>query len=460
MTMKKSVISIALPAAMCSLAVAAAPAPQQKEANPYLETITIIGSREQAQNIAGSGAVIDEEQLRIEAATDINQLLKTIPGTYIREEDGFGLRPNIGIRAAGSERSSKVTLLEDGVLIAPAPYSNPDAYYFPTTMRMSTVEVLKGAPLLRYGPQTTGGVINLVSTPIPETYSGSISAVAGEYNSRDVNAHYGGKSGNFGWLIETVQRKSDGFKDIDRSDRAADFDIEDYVVKLGWEDDKQRLLFKAQYSDEVSNETYLGLTDTDFDQDENRRYGLSTIDQMDNKHEGYSLVYSLDLTDRITATTTAYYNKFTRDWFKLGGGGSIVSSANTGDATAQGVLDGTVDATGLKYVHNNRSYESQGVELNFAVDMVAHQLELGGRVHEDEMDRFQPIEVYDQINGSLVFQNVVQPTGSNNRLEEAEALSLWITPVNNSTIRRAPCWAVNAAIPPTSGCLGLPSPMI
>ena len=92
MTMKKSAISVAFPAAMCSLAVAAAPAPQQKEANPYLETITIIGSREQAQNIAGSGAVIDEEQLRIEAATDINQLLKTIPGTYIREEDGFDRR--------------------------------------------------------------------------------------------------------------------------------------------------------------------------------------------------------------------------------------------------------------------------------------------------------------------------------------------------------------------------------
>lgn len=57
MTMKKSVISIALPAAICSLTVAATPAPQQNKDNPYLETITIIGSREQAQNIAGSVVV-------------------------------------------------------------------------------------------------------------------------------------------------------------------------------------------------------------------------------------------------------------------------------------------------------------------------------------------------------------------------------------------------------------------
>ncbi|MBR9910272.1 MAG: TonB-dependent receptor [Gammaproteobacteria bacterium] len=424
--MKKSTISLAFSAAACSLAVAAAPAAPKKEDNPYLETITIIGSREQAQTIPGSGALIDEEQLRIETATDISQLMKTIPGTYIREEDGFGLRPNIGIRAAGSERSSKVTLLEDGAMIAPAPYSNPEAYYFPTTMRMSTVEVLKGAPLLRYGPQTTGGVVNLVSTAIPEDNSGNITAVAGEYGSRDIHAHYGGKRGNFGWLVETVQRNSDGFKDIDRSSRDAGFDIEDYVVKFSWEGNKQRLLFKAQYSEEVSNETYLGLTDTDFDRDEDRRYGLSEIDQMDNKHEGYSLVYSLELTDGITATATAYRNEFVRDWFKLGGGGSIVTAANADDATAQGILDGTVDATGLEYVHNNRSYESQGVELNFTIDMGTHQVEFGGRLHEDEMDRFQPIEIYDQINGSLVFQNVVQPTGSNNRLEEAEALSFWI----------------------------------
>ena len=92
------------------------------------------------------------------------------------EEDGFGLRPNIGIRAANAGRVSKVTLLEDGVMMAPAPYSNP--VHFPTTMRMASVEVLKGATLLRYGPQTTGGVLKLASTPIPEqSVSGQFSTM-------------------------------------------------------------------------------------------------------------------------------------------------------------------------------------------------------------------------------------------------------------------------------------------
>ena len=94
----------------------------------HLEEITIIGDREAAQSLPGSGSVVSFEQMRIEAANDVNQLLKTVPGVYILEEDGYGLRPNIGIRAATSERSSKVTLMEDGVLIAPAPYSKPTTF--------------------------------------------------------------------------------------------------------------------------------------------------------------------------------------------------------------------------------------------------------------------------------------------------------------------------------------------
>lgn len=390
-----------------------------------IEEVTIVGSREDARQLPGSGSVIDSQQIQIEAATDINQLLKTVPGVYILEEDGYGLRPNIGIRGATSERASKVTLMEDGVLIAPAPYSNPAAYYFPTTARMHSIEVLKGAPLLRYGPQTTGGVINMVSTPIPAENGGAVNFSYGENGEMDLLANYGGRTGDFGFLVETAQRQSDGFKDIDRTSADTGFDIDDYLVKLSWEGERQSVLLKAQYSEENSDETYLGLTDADFDGDGERRYGLSEPDEMSNDHHGYNLVYRLSLTDTIRMTTTGYYNEFSRDWFKLNGGSAFIDGANAGDEYAQGVLDGTQDIEGLEYKHNDRDYESKGVELNFDVDLGAHQLALGGRVHQDEMDRFQPVDYYDQIDGQLFYTSTKRPSGSNNRKEKADALSFW-----------------------------------
>ncbi|MDX1705428.1 TonB-dependent receptor family protein [Pseudidiomarina sp.] len=429
--MNRSVIASAISLALLSASAVAQDTSDQPDRDRtteagQLEIIQIIGSKADARTVAGSSAVIDEEQITIENSTDINQLLKTVPGVYVREEEGFGLRPNIGIRAAAGGRSSKVTLLEDGVMIAPAPYSNPAAYYFPEAYRLHTLEVLKGAPLLRYGPQTTGGVINMITTPIPQENSGQVTTKFGEYNTQDIHAFYGGRHGDFGFLFDTVQRSTDGFKDIDRSSRDSGFEIEDYMVKLSWTGQRQSLLAKFQYSEQVSNETYAGLTDADFAQNPNRRYGLTEIDQMDNQHNSFTLTYDVDLTDTMTLTAIGYRNEFKRDWFK-GSFGSLINAANNGDANALAILHGQQDAQGLDYKHNNRAYESYGIELNLGVDLGDHQLQVGARDHSDEMDRFQPVEIYDQVNGSLVFQNVIQPTGGNNRLEGADAVSLWVT---------------------------------
>ena len=396
-----------------------------------LEEFLIIGSREDARKVAGSGAVIAPDQIRVEIATDINQLLKTIPGIYIREEEGLGLRPNIGIRGATSERSSKITLMEDGVLVAPAPYADPAAYYFPTAQRQSAVEILKGAPLLRYGPQTTGGVINMVSTPLPQSSTGRVRVMADERGSNDLHAWFGSGQAQWNWMLETVQRDGSGFKDIDRNGSDGDFRIEDYVAKLGWQSSSngrdQSLLLKFQYSEELSEETYLGLTDADFNQDSSRRYGMSAIDEMNNRHSGLQLTYNVDLTSSLSATATAYNNKFKRNWYKLDGGSRFVNAANAGDTEAQEILAGTRDVSGLRYKNNNRSYFSRGVDVNFNLQHDNHSIDLGVRAHEDEVDRFQIVDIFNQVDGNLQFASSILPGASDNRVGGSEALTFWLT---------------------------------
>ncbi|MFL2707378.1 MAG: TonB-dependent receptor plug domain-containing protein, partial [Gammaproteobacteria bacterium] len=137
-----------------------------------VESVTIIGTKDDVKDLPGSGTVITNADLQKAMDTDIHKILSAVPGVYFRTEDGYGLRPNISIRGTSIDRSAKVTLMEDGILIAPAPYTSSSAYYFPTNGRINSVEVLKGPSSISQGPSTIGGAINLISTPIPEVNSG------------------------------------------------------------------------------------------------------------------------------------------------------------------------------------------------------------------------------------------------------------------------------------------------
>ena len=116
--------------------------------------------------VPGSLSLISKAEVLEFNDTDINRVISQVPGVYMQEEDGYGLRPNIGMRGSGLERSAKINIMEDGVLIAPAPYSSPAAYYSPTAGRMESFEIRKGSSQIKYGPHSTGGAVNYVSATL------------------------------------------------------------------------------------------------------------------------------------------------------------------------------------------------------------------------------------------------------------------------------------------------------
>ncbi|MFV8782894.1 TonB-dependent receptor family protein [Microbulbifer sp. SA54] len=418
-------ISLALTASLASGVSSAA----ERE---VLETVSVLGNAEQLQKLPGSAHRVTPEDLQAFEFVDINRMLRAVPGVYLREEDGYGLRPNIGIRGADGGRSGKISLMEDGVLAAPAPYSGPEAYYFPTAGRLEQIEVLKGPATLKYGPFTVGGAVNMLSTQIPDSTVGHVQLEAGQYGENRLHTYYGSATETTGWLVETHQQRADGFREIDGAG-SADISKEDYLVKGRIKSDNdatytQQLDIKLQYSEEESGMSYLGLTDADFAADPNRRYGISALDEMENRHSTVQLNHSIALAKNFSINTQAYYNKFKRDWFKVGLG-DLIAEANSGDDFAQAVLDGEADYDfGIK--HNDRNYTARGVQVsaNLLVEAlgVEHQLEFGVRRHWDEVDRLQPTENYRQIDGALVFQDISEPSSSNNRVEDATANSLFV----------------------------------
>ena len=159
--------------------------------------------------------VVSKSELEQFNHTDIHKIVSRIPGVYIQEEDGLGLRPNIGVRGTGSLRMEKLNVMEDGILIAPAPYASPAAYYSPTAGRMEGIEVRKGSTQIKHGPFTTGGSLNYLSTSIPMEQHNSVSLEFGSFGKTVLHAKSGDTMGKLGYLVELFTDNTDGFKELD-----------------------------------------------------------------------------------------------------------------------------------------------------------------------------------------------------------------------------------------------------
>ena len=405
---------------------------------------TILGNKFVAKNRTGAAYYLSTDDLAKFNYTDINRALNKISGINFYEEDGFGLRPNISIRGTSPERSSKIAVMEDGVLISPAPYSASSAYYFPSIARMQAVEVLKGSSQIQYGPYTTGGAINFVSTEIPENLSGKITTSFGSFNTGQAHLTLGDSFNNFGYMIEYLNFNSDGFKSLG-NELNTGFDINEITSKIRFKSSekakiKQSTELKFHSYDEISNETYLGLTENDFENDPYLRYPGSEKDKMDAEHIQFLLTHELSFTDKFKITTNAYHNGFKRNWYKLDdvvfeNNSQKISKVISDPENFSGhisILKGLLDSeNSLKVKANNREYVSKGVQTKidyhwYGKNNSFNDLEIGFRVHYDEEDRFQWEDKYNITNGSMSLNTYGDKGSQGNRISSANSFASYL----------------------------------
>lgn len=379
--------------------------PQKKTApTVQFDATTITASEEKLHLTGGSVHLLDAETLAQFRYDDIHRVLSQVPGVYIREEDGYGLRPNIGFRGADSNRSKKIALMEDGVLFGPAPYSAPAAYYFPMVGRMNGVEVFKGPSSIQYGPNTIGGAINLQTRPIPFEREGGVELSIGSDAFAKGAFHYGSRSGQWGFVLDLIHLRSDGFKELDGGEDTG-FEKTEGMIKVQWESDVkaknyQRVSLKLGHSEEESHETYLGLSDDDFRANPWRRYGISQDDLMDWDRQQIVLSHFIDINEWVQLNTQAYRHTFSRSWAKVNSFGDGTEFLDILDGTANNaaayydVLDGTADSgvlvPNILYDDNQRDYVSEGVQLDgsWIIESDVEQvLNFGIRWHRDEIER-------------------------------------------------------------------------
>ena len=386
--------------------------PEGIENTDYLSPFNVIGSKEDVPVLEGTGSVLETTDLNAFFHTDVNDILKEVPGVYLRGEEGYGLFPNISLRGVDSHRSAKVTILEDGIPSSPSPFSDPAAYYSPTAGRMSGFEILKGSSQMKHGPNTTGGIINYISTPIPENQKSHLRASYGEYNERVAHAFSGGKTelgpGKLGYLVEIFDHRTDGFKTINSLGNAvggeAPISKNDITLKLGYEFGEGNYIeFKAGRTDLDADVSYIGLTSEDFAANPYQRYHNTKLDNMDSEQTRYYLRYLKEIDEDTTLKATVFHNEFDRDWYKIGkvgvennstnsiewksiGKGAFASSNHINMLRGSGDMNNTSSYSGqgqVKYKHNDRNYKNTGIQASISKQWENHNFELGGRYTKD-----------------------------------------------------------------------------
>lgn len=423
-----------------------------------LDSSSVVGNAERLFKLAGSAAYLDQSSIRTQNYTNINRIVARVPGVFARDETGTGFFPNLSIRGADGVRMERTTVMEDGILMAPAPYAAPSAYYSPKAGRMSAIEILKGSSQVKYGPHTTGGVINYLSTQIPEEETFYARFTYGSDNAIKAHTYYGDtiktSNGDFGYLLEMFYQGSEGFRDTQSTaavpnPRNNSHTLIEPMLKLSWSPDtamQQKLEFKYGYSELDANESYLGQTDQDALNFPDRRYAGSQFDNIFTEHHRTSLKYNFKPSEALSLEAIAYYNEFSRNWYKLN-----KVSENSGDRTSLhsvlgdptgayanqfAILNGT-RAGFLDVKANSRAYKSYGIQFSgqyqFETSNLEHTLSFGTRLHRDKIRRYQWADEYAvNANGGVTSVAYGQqgqyrgPDKEGNRLQEAKAISAWI----------------------------------
>lgn len=400
-----------------------------------LNSVTIIGFS--IDKPIGSESVINSKLLQKLNQPDINKILATVPGVNIRDEEGFGLRPNIGLRGTPVNRSAKITLMEDGILMAPAPYADPSAYYFPTASRMERIEVLKGSSQIKNGPYTIGGALNLISTSIPDKFKGYAQLSYGSFGTSQQRLWIGDSRKNIDYVFEINRHTSNGFKELDNGANTG-FKRRDLMGKVKWHTSEyaripQSVTLKFVNMFENGNETYLGLTFEDFKKNPNRRYAATQNDLLDLNHQHLSIKHDIYPINNLAIHSTIYLSKTYRDWARINTIEGISLNNILADpikeSLAYNVMTGLNNGN-IGFQSAARTYHSKGAQTNlkykFETKAIKHTAEIGIRYHEDDADRYATQHSYAMTAGNLIQTSAGIKGNSENQIRLAKSFSTFL----------------------------------
>ena len=342
----------------------------------------IVPTPDDLARLPGAASFITSTMLTESRVLTTEEALRKSPGVYARAEDGFGLRPNVGIRGLSPTRSTKVLLLEDGIPLSYAPYGDNASYYHPPIDRFEGVEIVKSASQILYGPMTVGGVINYLTPAAPERTGGMLTLTGGSRDYLNGHARLTTRLGGTGLLFDALRKQGEGSRENTRH-KLTDASLK-VLTSLNT---RQSLGLRFNYYKENSNLTYSGLRQSEFD--ESPWANPFRNDFFYAERYGASVSHNWAPLASVAVLTNAYTSGFFRDWWRQ----SSNSSQRPNDAADPACAGLANLNTTCGNEGRLRSYHTWGVEPRFKVSSNLHgarnETEFGFRYHGEMQNRLQ-----------------------------------------------------------------------
>lgn len=376
-------------------------APRGVKAEVLVTSASLAGTPESLTEVPGTIERVDAQTLANSRVFNFSEALRKVTGVNVRDEEGFGLRPNIGIRGTLPTRSTKVLLLEDSIPLSYAPYGDNASYYHPPVERYESIEVLKGAGQIAYGPVTVAGVINYLTPNPPTRPSGAVRLEGGNRQFFNGGATFGDTLGKVGLLLNYNRKQGAGARENTHAK------LNDISSKLTYNLNARNLLSGkfAAYTED-SNVTYAGLTEAEFRA--NPRGNVFRNDFFTGRRYGYSLQHIGVLTPKATLTNSFYGSHFARDWWRQSSNSAQRPNRLNVDPNCRSLADlyTTCGNEGRLRKYRIIGFESR-LNAGFALGPVRNEFSGGFRVHSEHQHRQQVNgEVPDARTGTLAEFNL------------------------------------------------------
>src|ERR671922_104071 len=213
--------------ALAALSLTVPAMAQQPPAEPRLPPVIVEGTRvpaertapedqarEEIRRVPGGADLVGEQQIKDSRASNLQDVLEFVPGVWIRPRMGAADESQLSIRGSGLRNNFHLRGVN--VLLDAFPYGNADGFSdFESLELLSTkyIEVYKGANALRFGANTLGGALNLVTKTGDDAGLVELRSEAGSFGFFKNHLATGQVYGAFDLYLGLTAVDLDGYRD-------------------------------------------------------------------------------------------------------------------------------------------------------------------------------------------------------------------------------------------------------